>query len=166
MLPAVHGRSIFPTAGIWPMKNGRIRPIAKSMPERVTFFTFSILKFLPYVSFWNQCIIQVHFKVKTFSAFFSIFPTILVYFVFPCFSVSDCTFCRNFFCRFPWFCGTLLDIGKCSHFLQFPDYFSKGFYHHAVLSRPDGRADRVCVPECLPQIFSGGGPLFHAVYYK
>ncbi len=54
----------------------------KSMPERVTFFTFSILKFLPYVSFWNQCIIQVHFKVKTFSAFFSIFPTILVYFVF------------------------------------------------------------------------------------
>ena len=56
------------------MKNGRIRPIAKSMPERVTFFTFSILKFLPYVSFWNQCIIQVHFKVKTFSAFFLYFP--------------------------------------------------------------------------------------------
>ena len=38
------------------------------------FFTFSILKFLPYVSFWNQCIIQVHFKVKTFSAFFLYFP--------------------------------------------------------------------------------------------
>ena len=37
------------------------------------FFTFSILKFLPYVSFWNQCIIQVHFKVKTFSAFFLYF---------------------------------------------------------------------------------------------
>lgn len=38
------------------------------------FFTFSILKFLPYVSFWNQCIIQVHFKVQTFSAFFLYFP--------------------------------------------------------------------------------------------
>lgn len=37
------------------------------------FFTFSILKFLPYVSFWNQCIIQVHFKLKTFSAFFLYF---------------------------------------------------------------------------------------------
>ena len=73
MLPAVHGRSIFPTAGIWSMKNGRIRPIAKIMPERATFFTFSILKVLPYVSFWNQCIIQVHFKVKTFSAFFLYF---------------------------------------------------------------------------------------------
>ena len=64
--------------------------------------------------------------------------------------MSDCTFCRNFFCRFPWFCGTLLDIGKCSHFLQFPDYFSKGFYHHAVLSRPDGRADRNAYHKYFP----------------
>lgn len=82
------GRSIFPTAGIWPKKNGRIRPIAKSMPERVTFFTFSILKFLPYVSFWNQCIIQVHFKVKTFSAFFLYFSH---YFsIFCIFRASQC----------------------------------------------------------------------------
>ena len=66
------------------MKNGRIRPIAKSMPERVTFFTFSILKVLPYVSFWNQCIIQVHFKVKTFSAFFLYFSH---YFSIFCISV-------------------------------------------------------------------------------
>ena len=64
------GRSIFPTAGIWPMKSGRIRPIAKSMPERVTFFTFSIFLIPPFVSFWNRCIIQVHFNVKTFSTFF------------------------------------------------------------------------------------------------
>lgn len=88
MLPAVHGRSIFPTAGIWPMKNGRIRPIANSMPERVTFFTFSILKFLPYVSFWNQCIIQVHFKVKTFSAFFLYFPH--CFSIFCIFRASQC----------------------------------------------------------------------------
>lgn len=88
MLPAVHGRSIFPTAGIWPMKNGRIRPIANSMPERVTFFTFPILKFLPYVSFWNQCIIQVHFKFKTFSAFFLYFPH--CFSIFCIFRASQC----------------------------------------------------------------------------
>ncbi len=125
MLPAVHGRSIFPTAGIWPMKNGRIRPIAKSLPERVTFFTFSILKFLPYVSFWNQCIIQVHFKSQDLFCIFSLFFS--HYFsIFCIFRASRCLTALSvgtFFCRFPWFCGTLLDIGKCSHFLQFPDYF-------------------------------------------
>lgn len=88
MLPAVHGRSIFPTAGIWSMKNGRIRPIAKIMPERATFFTFSILKVLPYVSFWNQCIIQVHFKVKTFSAFFLYFSH--CFSIFCIFRASQC----------------------------------------------------------------------------
>lgn len=52
------------------------------------FFTFSILKFLPYVSFWNQCIIQVHFKVKTFSAFFLYFPH--CFSIFCIFRASQC----------------------------------------------------------------------------
>ena len=52
------------------------------------FFTFSILKFLPYVSFWNQCIIQVHFKFKTFSAFFLYFPH--CFSIFCIFRASQC----------------------------------------------------------------------------
>ena len=68
------GRSIFPTAGDLADEERQDQADRKEHAGKGYFFTFSILKFLPYVSFWNQCIIQVHFKVKTFSAFFSIFP--------------------------------------------------------------------------------------------
>ena len=63
--------------------------------------------------------------------------------------------------------GTIQAMQQTKSLGKFPE----GIFHtihadDAILSRPDGRADRICVPERLPQIFSGGLPLFHAIYYK